>query len=243
MPYEAFDQLPISRLEVGGGAIEVAFDQGEIKLGHQPLLDWIRAAARAVATYYGRFPVSRVQVLVGPTTGRGIVSGTTFGYRGAAIKVSLGRETQGDDLGTDWVMTHEMVHLALPDIVGEHEWLGEGIATYVEPLARVQAGQLPVEKIWADLIWGLPKGLPKRGDHGLDHTPTWGRTYWGGLSSACSRTLKSVSEPRIDEAFRTHSVRSPPREATSRRIGRSNEHSKSEIGRPGCPCSMSSTTA
>ena len=180
MPYEAFDQLPISRLQVGGGAIEVAFDQGEIKLGHQPLLDWITAAARAVSTYYGRFPVSRVQVLVGPTTGRGIRSGTTFGYRGAAIKVSVGRETQGDDLGTDWVMTHEMVHLALPDIVGEHEWLGEGIATYVEPLARFQAGQLPVEKIWADLMWGLPKGLPKRGDHGLDHTPTWGRTYWGG---------------------------------------------------------------
>jgi hypothetical protein len=27
---------------------------------------------------------------------------------------------------------------------------------------------------------GLPQGLPKPGDKGLDHTPTWGRTYWGG---------------------------------------------------------------
>ena len=27
---------------------------------------------------------------------------------------------------------------------------------------------------------GLPKGLPQSGDQGLDHTPTWGRTYWGG---------------------------------------------------------------
>jgi hypothetical protein len=26
----------------------------------------------------------------------------------------------------------------------------------------------------------MPKGLPKAGDRGLDHTPTWGRTYWGG---------------------------------------------------------------
>jgi hypothetical protein len=24
------------------------------------------------------------------------------------------------------------------------------------------------------------EGLPQPGDRGLDHTPTWGRTYWGG---------------------------------------------------------------
>ncbi len=27
---------------------------------------------------------------------------------------------------------------------------------------------------------GLPNGLPGPGDEGLDHTHTWGRTYWGG---------------------------------------------------------------
>ena len=26
----------------------------------------------------------------------------------------------------------------------------------------------------------MPKGLPAAGDRGLDYTPTWGRTYWGG---------------------------------------------------------------
>jgi hypothetical protein len=26
----------------------------------------------------------------------------------------------------------------------------------------------------------MPKGLPEAGDRGLDYTPTWGRTYWGG---------------------------------------------------------------
>jgi hypothetical protein len=44
----------------------------------------------------------------------------------------------------------------------------------------VQAGTLAVEKVWSDLIEGLPKGLPRSGDRGLDRTPTWGRTYWGG---------------------------------------------------------------
>jgi hypothetical protein len=180
MPYEAFAELPISRLEIGGGEIDVATAPGQLDLPRQPLLDWIAASARAVTAYYGRLPVARVRVLLIPASGRGIRSGTTYGYRGAAIKVTVGRETQAEDLLRDWVMTHEMVHLALPELVGEHDWLGEGIATYVEPIGRVEAGALPVEKVWSDLLEGLPKGLPRPGDRGLDHTPTWGRTYWGG---------------------------------------------------------------
>jgi len=26
----------------------------------------------------------------------------------------------------------------------------------------------------------MPQGLPRDGDQGLDHTHSWGRTYWGG---------------------------------------------------------------
>ena len=26
----------------------------------------------------------------------------------------------------------------------------------------------------------MPQGQPQTGDRGLDRTPTWGRTYWGG---------------------------------------------------------------
>jgi hypothetical protein len=53
-------------------------------------------------------------------------------------------------------------------------------ATYVEPVARVEAGDLTAEKIWGDMLRDMPKGLPQKGDRGLDYTPTWGRTYWGG---------------------------------------------------------------
>jgi hypothetical protein len=73
-----------------------------------------------------------------------------------------------------------MVHLAFPRLAQAHHWLEEGLATYVEPIARVQAGQLPAAQVWRDLVHGLPHGLPQPGDRGLDHTPTWGRTYWGG---------------------------------------------------------------
>ena len=51
---------------------------------------------------------------------------------------------------------------------------------YVEPIARVQIGNLKARQVWFDLVRGLPQGLPEAGDRGLDFTPTWGRTYWGG---------------------------------------------------------------
>jgi hypothetical protein len=50
----------------------------------------------------------------------------------------------------------------------------------VEPIARARTGILTPEQAWTDLVYGLPQGQPEAGDRGLDRTPTWGRTYWGG---------------------------------------------------------------
>jgi predicted metalloprotease with PDZ domain len=77
-------------------------------------------------------------------------------------------------------MTHELVHTAFPQLRPEHHWLEEGLATYVEPLARARIGLESDADVWRQLLEGLPKGQPRRGDRGLDRTPTWGRTYWGG---------------------------------------------------------------
>ena len=73
-----------------------------------------------------------------------------------------------------------MTHLALPSLPEDQEWLEEGLATYDEPLARAQAGRLSAEAVWSGMVKGMPNGLPQAGDHGLDNTHTWGRTYWGG---------------------------------------------------------------
>jgi hypothetical protein len=115
-----------------------------------------------------------------PVPGSGVQSGTTYGYRGAAIRLVLGSEVTEAELTDDWKAVHEMTHLALPDVKDSHLWLAEGIAVYVEPVARVEAGDLTAEKIWGDMLRDMPKGLPQEGDRGLDRTPTWGRTYWGG---------------------------------------------------------------
>src|SRR5690606_22748134 len=45
---------------------------------------------------------------------------------------------------------------------------------------RARRGRLSEEQVWSALVRSLPLGQPAAGDRGLDHTPTWGRTYWGG---------------------------------------------------------------
>jgi hypothetical protein len=104
----------------------------------------------------------------------------TFGDRGGRITISIGNQTSPSELASDWMLTHEMVHLAFPSVDEKHHWIEEGIATYVEPIARIQAGHLEAEQMWFDLVRDMPQGLPQVGDRGLDHTHTWGRTYWGG---------------------------------------------------------------
>jgi predicted metalloprotease with PDZ domain len=106
--------------------------------------------------------------------------GTTWGYRGAAIRLPFGRDSTEEDLKRDWVLVHEMVHTALPDLDERYAWLSEGLAVYVEPIARVQAGDLTAQEIWQAVMRDMPKGLPQAGDQGLDNTDTWGRKYWGG---------------------------------------------------------------
>jgi hypothetical protein len=92
----------------------------------------------------------------------------------------LGRHVTERDLADDWTMTHEFVHMALSSLPDNQSGMEEGLATYVEPIARAQAGQLPVRRVWAGTIQGMSQGQPKRGDLGLDQTRSWGRTYWGG---------------------------------------------------------------
>jgi hypothetical protein len=180
MPYDSFEKLPKTDLDVPGAVIHVAFAPGEIALPKEKVLDWVKASARAVATYYGRYPVSELKLLIVPVDGPRVRGGTTWGYRGAAIRIMLGRDASEGDLRRDWVMVHEMVHLALPDMADRHAWLSEGLAVYVEPIARVQAGDLTAAEIWQAMMHDMPKGLPEAGDRGLDYTDTWGRKYWGG---------------------------------------------------------------
>ena len=160
--------------------IAITHSPRELGMRDADLEQWVWQAATAVQTYYGRFPVQRLYVDVEPTAGLGPQTGAAFGFGSPLIRMNVGRGSDADELVHDWMLTHEMVHLAFPRVAIEHHWIEEGVATYVEPIARAQAGQLSIKLVWRDLVVGLPQGLPRQGDRGLDFTPTWGRTYWGG---------------------------------------------------------------
>jgi hypothetical protein len=177
---QAADSADTAKLEIAGSTLDIVFAPGELDLAQSKVLDWISRSAHAVAGYYGRFPVRHAQITIIPVAGSGVQSGKSFGYPRARVRISLGRSTTEVNLEKDWKLVHELVHLAFPSVDDMHHWIEEGIATYVEPMARAEAGQLSVEKVWGDLVHGLPQGLPQAGDRGLDYTPTWGRTYWGG---------------------------------------------------------------
>jgi hypothetical protein len=174
------DQPVIEELRVGGARLELQFADGFGPGLRARARDWVQAATATIVAYFGRFPVPEVELLLIPVAGAGVGAGTTFGEPSPYVRIRLGVDTTARQFQDDWVLVHEMVHLAVPRVPRRHAWLQEGLATYVEGIARTRAGQLAVPRLWAALARDLPQGQPAEGDRGLDHTPTWGRTYWGG---------------------------------------------------------------
>jgi hypothetical protein len=149
-------------------------------VGSAAVSEWIQRSTAIVSGYFGEFPVRSLTIRLSTTEGAVMGSGRTFGYPRPRIDISLGEQVSPQALMDDWVLVHEMTHLALPAVADEQNWLAEGVATYVEGIARVQAGNMSATVLWREYVTAMPKGLPRADDQGLDHTHTWGRTYWGG---------------------------------------------------------------
>ena len=168
-------------LKVAGSTIDVTLPDGSMKMSRQELLSWVQASASTVSGYYfGHFPVPHLTLRIRSYDGSGVRHGVTYPKDGGLILISVGRETEIAQTKDDWVLVHEMIHLAFPSMEDPQHWIEEGISTYVEPVARARAGRMPVDEVWRSFVHDMPKGEPGQGDQGLDHTHTWGRTYWGG---------------------------------------------------------------
>lgn len=154
-------------LLVGGGTIQIDLAEGPLDLPRSQLVGRIRAAAQAVTIYYGRFPVPLARILLIPVAGRhGVLQGTTWGNMDgfpAFLRLRIGQSTSTEELSGDWIITHELVHTALPSLPDDQHWLEEGLASYIEPIARAQAGELAPERIWADMIRGMPQWRTRSG--------------------------------------------------------------------------------
>lgn len=206
-PYSGFGRFRLQTLAVAGGVIHlwVGLDAGELALSAEQLAAVVRDSASVLQDYFGRFPVPELALIVVPVEGDEL-SGMQLGNGGASILVFLGRSATKIGPRDDWVLLHEMFHLALPTLVRRHLWLAEGLATYQEPLARARAGLISERALWRELLLGLPKGLPRAHDVGLDGTRSWGRTYWGGalFFLLADLQIRQASSQRysLDDAIR-----------------------------------------
>src|SRR5258708_12637545 len=146
-----------SALLIGGSKIDVTIESGNMKLTQAELLHWVQSAAEAVATYYGRYPVPHVLIRIIPADGQGVRHGQTFGYDGGFIKIRVGGETPASELASDWMLTHEMVHLSFPSVAENHHWIEDGIAGYFDPIPRPHPSQITAPQTCPNPLPPTPK--------------------------------------------------------------------------------------
>jgi hypothetical protein len=165
---------------VDDSRIAVRYSASDFDVSLDDLTDWVGRRARIVRDFYGHFPVRSARLVIRQGGDSGVHGGREYSSASPFIDISVGRATTRAQLDDDWVLVHEMIHLAFPELADEHEWLAEGLAVYVEGVARTQAGNETPAQFWGGLVDDMPQGEPHAGDKGLDRTHTWGRTYWGG---------------------------------------------------------------
>ena len=155
-PYSAFGPLENARVQANGGVVEVAIPSGEQGLATKDVVDWVERSARAVAGYYGTFPVPRAQVIVLPGGRRPVGFGTTLGNGGASIVVWLGKGATPEQLASDWVLVHGMTHLGFPERAARPALDGGGARDVRGADRAGPRGLLAETEVWRGLVEGLP---------------------------------------------------------------------------------------
>lgn len=176
----------------------------DLPLPRAAVVAWVRRAVEAVTVYLGRFPVKYLSVTVRGGGEDPVGEGVTHGA--SSIEVRLGRSARAADLMQDWVMTHEMFHLAFPTLDDRYLWMMEGLSDYLEPVARARAGQWTAKDAWREFAQGLPQGLPEPGEGGLDNSRRRERIYWGGniywLLADVKIRVQTDNRHGLDDAIR-----------------------------------------
>lgn len=195
----------VVHLNIGGSTIDVQFMRGNFPLPRETYIRWISTAARSVTRYYGKFPVPWLLVRLSSTGGQSVAF-STAGFEGGRpiIEIPIGRNITEERLMRSWEATHEMVHLAFPMVDSDDRWLKEGMATYIEPIARMQVNDLPATKVWGDLLESMPGGLSDN-NAGLSEASSIDRIYWGGaifcLVADCEIRKRTNNQRGLQDAM------------------------------------------
>lgn len=173
--------LPSRTLAFADSKLRVIYDPAQFAIPEREIDEWVLRSARATAAFFGRFPTREVTIAIVPGRGRDVQEGEATYDPHPRIRIVLGRETSAAQLKRNSTMVHEMAHLGFPDMDEAHLWLHEGLATYVEAVARAQAREIAPAQMWGWLAMIAKQGLP--GDNekrGLERTKDEDRRYYGG---------------------------------------------------------------
>ena len=139
--------------------IELAF-LGDVKQV-EALTHWISNTAQSLASYMGKFPVAKTQVVLiesqrptrGPVPWGEVNRGGGFGLR-----FVIDSNKSIESFHTDWTASHEFSHLLFPKVSYQDLWLSEGLASYLQYLLMAREGSISKQSAWQSLYEGLERG-------------------------------------------------------------------------------------
>lgn len=151
---------------------------GPLAMRDSAIATWVKDAGGVVASLFGRFPVDHATLFVVPEPGHDeVVSGKVLSLAGASVVLLVGDQMKEAKQHEDWVLVHELFHLGFPTFRGEGRWLGEGLATYYEPLLRARAGWTTEADATRELEENTQRGSV---EGGLAQREDLDSIYWGG---------------------------------------------------------------
>lgn len=183
-PYSVFGDLETAQLATRSGRarlVSPTLAPSRLRATSRAMHTWASRATATTTAYFGQPLPFEPAIIVVPRPGRSVGFGRAMAGSGGAVLVDVGTEVSDRSLDSDWVLTHELVHLALPSVGSHHRWFEEGVATYVEPIARARGGLWSEAELWQHFVSNMGHAIDDDGKTGaFDDTPTWGHIYWGG---------------------------------------------------------------
>ena len=174
------------RSEIQIAVLDDGFRMTDVDIAH-----WIESFAGYVARFWAGFPTDSLLVSISPGGRLRDPFGRVRGGGGATVSLRLSTEETPAFLHErDWVLTHELIHLAAPFTRGQPPWLMEGMATYLEPIILALAGVRTRDAVWAEWLRAMPGGALGIATEGLSGR---GGAYWTG-ALALLLTHKEIAE-------------------------------------------------
>ncbi|RMG09519.1 MAG: hypothetical protein D6731_19370 [Planctomycetota bacterium] len=177
------------QIPLGGGVVETVLLPGARRVDDDAVARWLAQAGQELISLCDRLPAARVVVFVQPVPG--VAEASPFGMvlrsRPPSVGIYLGGEADEAALARDWVAVHEFLHLALPRLRPDPDWLSEGLATYYQEVARLRSGRIDARTLAEHFAWGVRQGRRESDGRSLEECSRsmhrlrcYRAVYWGG---------------------------------------------------------------